>query len=254
MSNGDTVIPQITANESLAEWQGTGKAAGIEGGLSYPRSSLLGEQIVQALHGTRIPMLAKEGSQWVVTNTQGTAITGQNASSFATTTPGLVLVNNNAANGAWIYPTRLRFSVTAVGTSSANWLSRWLVDTGNRYTSGGTALTPTNVNTNVTATKTGALVYFGAITAAAANASRTVSQQLLRSVIPVANDQVIFDFGNTVVTGAGQAEDGTTVLHQVVSLPPIALPPNSSLLWYDFSGSQAAARTYDNFTLEYVER
>lgn len=256
MSNSDTTNALQTANEVLAQWGGAGKASAPEGGFAYPRSSLFGEPIVQALHGTRTPLLAREGSYWVGTNTQGTAITGQNVSAFGATTPAMVVVNNNTtASNIWLYFTRLRFSLTAVGTSSTNWQSRWLVDTGNRYSSGGSQLTPTNPNLNITASKTGALFYFGAITATAASGSvRTVSQQLLRSVIPVANDQVLFDFGNSVISSAGQAEDGTSVLHQVVPMPAIALPPQSSLLWYEFGASQAAARTFDQLSFEYVER
>lgn len=251
----DSVTLGVTQNEQLAEWQGTGRGGGVEGSAVLARSSRFGEPIMQSLYGARTPMIAAEGSTWVVTNTQSTAVTGQNASSFATTTPGLILVNNNAAgSGVNIYPTVLRFQVVAVGTSSTNWLSAWYMDTGNRYSSGGSQFTPTNPNLQVTATKTGALFYFGAITATAANNQRRIHHGMLRSVIPVANDQVTFDFGGSVLTTAGEAEDGTAVLWQVVRVPPVVLYPQQSLLWYDFAGSQGAARTYDNLHLEYIER
>jgi hypothetical protein len=253
--SSDSVAVGGFADDQLAEWLGNGKSAAIETLSQYLRLSQMGEMMVQNLHGTRVPMLSREGSSWVVTNTQGTAITGQNVSAFGATTPALVLVNNNAAgSGIYIYPKSFSFTLSAVGTSSTNWLSRWLVDTGNRYTSGGSALTPTNPNLNVTATKTGALFYFGAITAPAANASRTVNLKQLRGVIPVIQDEVTFDFGNSVVMAPGQAEDGTAVLRQVVALPPIALAPQQSLLWYEWGASQAAARTFDNLQFEYVER
>ena len=254
MSTSDTTNALLTPNENLAEWLSTGKASTGEGGFTTMRSSSFGELMVQNLHGLRTPMLAKEGSQWVCTNAQGTAILDGNASAFSATAPTLSIVNNNAVGGKTIYVTRVHVTVVAVGTSSTNWVSRWIVDTGNRFTSGGTALTPTNPNLSVTAAATGAVINFGALLATAASANvRTINNRQLRVVVPSAGDEVTFEFGNTAPTSAGMI-DVAGQFSKVVQVVGVALAPQQSLLWYQFGASQGTARSFDNIDIEYIER
>jgi hypothetical protein len=250
----DSVSTGGFANEQLAEWQTSGKGGTTEGGQAYDRSSLFGEKIVQNLHGVRTPMLAKEGSMWVATNVPGTPIVDPNASGFVATTPAMVLFNNNPTGGAWIYPVRFKHVATAAGTSSTTWDVQWIIDTGNRYTSGGTALTPVNVNPNVLSTKTGAVIHFGAVTAPAANASRIVYADRVRTVIKVIGDETIFEFGGSTPMSVGMPTDGTLQLSKVCQVPAIALPPQCSLLYYEYGASQGTAAQFDMLVLEYAER
>ena len=256
MSTSDTTNALQTGNDQLAfsAQSGGGKSSTIEGGFAYPRSSIYGEPIYQSLLGARTPAIAREGSRWVVTNTPGTPITDGNASGFVTTTPVFVLNNNNPSGGRWIYPVRFKMTATATGVSSTNIDALWYVDTGARYTSGGTALTPTNPNLNVAATLTSAKAYFGAITAPAQNAQRLIACDRLRTVIRVIGDEYLWEFGPSTQKSVGMATDGTAQVSKTVNVVPIALPPQSSLLLYVYGASQGTAGTWDMIECEYDER
>jgi hypothetical protein len=256
MSSSDTTNALLTANKQLATWLGTGRGASVEGGLVYPRSNLYGEEYAVDMFGVRVPALADEGSYWVAHNVPGTPIIDTAAlTAFAATTPTMVLVNNNpAGSGINIYPTRIKVQVAAAGTSGTNWLNQWIVDTGNRYTSGGTQLTAANPNLSVLATKTGALVYFGAITAPAANAPRIIAASEMRTVIKVIGDEYTFEFGGSAPSSVGMPTDGTLQLHRTMQLPPVVLAPQQSLLWYEYAASQGTAASFDYIQAEWVER
>lgn len=243
------------ANKFLAAWLNLGRGLVAEGASVLARASQYGEQFVQNLHGTRIPALVDEGSYWTAHNVPGTPIIDKAASTaFVATTPALVLFNSNPVGGKSIYPTRFALQVSAAGASGTNWLSQWLVDTGNRYTSGGTALTIANPNQNVGNTATAAVVNFGAITAPAANASRIIAAHEMRTVIKVVGDQYVFEFGNSVGNSVGMPLDGTLQLSRTVQLPPVVLHPQESLLWYEYGASQGTAASFDYLDLEWVER
>ncbi len=256
MSTSDTVNQLLTTNRQLASYFTTGRSASAETGLVTPRGNPYGEQVVQTAFGSKVPGLADEGSYWVATNTPQTAIADAAAlTAFAATTPTMVLFNaNSVASNKWIYPVRFRLSVAAAGTNGTNWLMQWLVDSGNRVSSGGTALTKANVNMSVTATS-GLTATFGAITATAATASRIISASLGRTVIKVIGDEYVFEFGSTAPAPAtGMPSEGTLQLQKLFQLPPVAIPPQTSLLWYEYAASQSVAATFDNIVLEYIER
>jgi hypothetical protein len=256
MSTSDTVNALLTGNDQLAQaaQAGGGKAPTNEGGLTYPRSSQFGEPIMQSLYGARTPMVAREGTRFIVTNVPGTPIADGNASGFVTTTPALILVNNNPTGGKWIYPVRFKMTATATGVSSTNIDAQWYVDTGNRYTSGGTTLTPVNPNLNVSSTLTGAKAFFGALTAAAANAQRLIAADRLRTVIRVIGDEYLWEFGPSTQKSVGMATDGTAQVSKTVNVVPVPLPPQSSLLLYVYGASQGTAGAWDMLELEYDER
>lgn len=255
MSNLDQTVPLLTASKALAAWLTTGKAPVAEGSLAYPRGSLYAEQYVQSIMGIRVPALVDEGSYWVSRNVPGTPILDTAAlTAFVATTPTMVLVNNNPVGGKSIYPTRFKCQVAAAGTSGTNWLNQWIVDTGNRYTSGGTQLTTVNPNLSVLNAATGALAYFGALLAPAANASRIISASEMRTVIKVIGDEYTFEFGGSAPSSVGMPTDGTLQLHRTMQLPPVVLHPQESLLWYEYAASQGTAAQFDYIVLEYIER
>jgi hypothetical protein len=256
MSTSDTTNALLTQNEQLALYQGTGRGAGIEGYTVYPRSTAYGEFKVESVFGTRTQALAHEGSLWIGTNTPGTPILDTAAlTAYSATTPTMVLFNNNTvASGINIIPLRFKVQATAAGTNGTNWLGQWILDTGKRYTSGGTALTLTSPNTNVATSKTGVQAWFGAITAPAANASRIVHSAGYRTVIKVIGDVTAFEFGGTVGHAVGMPMEGTLQLSQVVNVPAIIIPPQCSLLWHEYAASQSVSASFDYIQLEYAER
>jgi hypothetical protein len=256
MSTSDTTNSLLTANRQLASYFTQGRSASAENGLVFPRGNAYGEQVVQLAYGSKLTGLADEGSLFVATNTPQTAIADTAAlTAFAATTPTMIVFNSNSvASNKFIYPQRFRMSVAAAGTNGTNWLTQWLVDTGNRLTSGGTTLTGKSVNPNVT-TSSGATITFGAITATAATASKIVSASLGRTVIKVVGDEYTWEFGSSAPASAtGMPSDGTLQLQKLFQLPAIAIPPQCSLLFYEYAASQSVAATFDNIVLEYIER
>lgn len=255
MSASDTINALLTANKQLANYLTIGRSATTEGAVEFPRGSTYGEQYMQNVMGVRTPALVDEGSYWVQTNVPGTPIIDTAAlTAFAATTPTLVLFNSNPTGGKSIYPTRFKCQVAAAGTSGTNWLNQWIVDTGNRYTSGGTLLTVANPNLGVLTTASGGVAHFGAITAPAANGSRIVAASEMRTVLKVIGDEYTFEFGGSAPSSVGMPTDGTLQLHRTMQLPPIVLAPQQSLLWYEYAASQGTAASFDYIQLEYIER
>ena len=218
------------------------------------RLASTGEQIIATLFGAKEWTAADEGSFYTAVNpTAGTGIVDTAAlTGFVTTTPTMVVVNNNAVGGKSIYLNHLRLNVTAAGSSGTNWAWAMYVDTGNRYSSGGSQITPVNVNLNY-ASATGALVYFGAITATAANAQRKIAASPGRTVIKVAGDEYVFRFGETSPMVPGMVMEGTAQLTRPFNCPPAVIPPQCSFCFYEWAGSQSGAAGFE-FFLSYVER
>lgn len=254
--SADSILAGGFTNEQLAQWLTSGRSLSVENSPGYDRQSGYGEKVVQNLFGVRTPLLAREGSTWIATNAQGTAIADNNQAAFSATAGATMCIfnNNSLASGKYIYPVRLKAVVVAVGTSSTNVIARAVLDSGNRFTSGGTPLVPTNPNLNVLAAATGAVINFGALTTTAATASaRTLHNAQVRVVIPSAGDEYTFEFGNSAPRSIGMIDVAGqfSKTEQVCAIP---IPPQCSLLLHTFSGSQAAARSYDNIVFEYNER
>jgi len=255
MSTSDTTNALLTANKALAAYLTTGRGAVVEGSLTYPRGSIYGEQLVQNIHGVRTPALVDEGSYWVQTNVPGTPVVDTAAlTAFVATTPTMVLFNSNPVGGKSIYPTRFKCQVAAAGTNGTNWLNQWVIDTGNRWTSGGTLLTAANPNLGVLTTVTGGVTHFGAVTAPAANGSRIIAASEMRTVIKVIGDEYTFEFGGSAPSSVGMPTDGTLQLHRTMQLPPLVIAPQQSLCWYEYAAAQSVAASFDYIQLEYVER
>jgi hypothetical protein len=223
------------------------------------RSSRYGEPIAQLIGGSRIHALADEGSYFVATNpTPGTAIAGTTTPTAFSETVGLLSVfNGNTASGnsaKQIYLDFILLQVVAVGTSSTNYNLTGKVDAGpNRWSSGGSAITPVSPNMNSSA-KSGAVINFGALVLASATTSaRLVHNHLVRSVIPVANDYVLLTFGTSVPQGPGMPTDGTLQCFSQLTCPPVVIGAQQNYYLNEWAASQSAARTYQ-FTVGYWER
>jgi len=184
--------------------------------------------------------LADEGSYYTTNNAQ-TGIASAYNTAFTATAPFLLVYNGNTA-GQRVYLDYLALVAIAAGacTTTAGYIAGALVvDTGNRYSSGGTNLTANIVNPNYAATTTtpaGVSVYAGAITATAASAARTIvgvrnlRPNVSTTVINVVGDMNLINFGS--VEGA----TGTIVIANAnimpQAFPPVVVPPQSSALFY----------------------
>lgn len=209
--------------------------------------------------------IVDEGTYFVATNpTVGTGIAtttsvvddGNSGSTSAQTRPLMIIQNQYAPgdpNAKNIYPLNLNLQVTGAPTSATYWQCAMHLDVAgsNRYTSGGSVITPVNVN-GAASGASRAAIYFGAITAAAATASaKLVFNHMVNPTIPVVKDTMIIAFGSTT---DGNYANVTSVNKTVaLSAPPIVIGPGQFLVIEMWGASNAAAPAFE-FQLDYVER
>lgn len=198
-------------------------------------------------------VLADEGSYFVANNAQTAAAT-QSGIGFSATTPAFTVFNGNPPGGKNVYLDYVNLTAATAGSLSAT-LSysamSAVIDIGNRYSSGGTQLTPKspNMNSNVAS---GATIFFGAITATAASASaRTiVGERIARppvsTTVPnVVGDQYEWNFGGVEgLPGSSITVANASIVPQ--ALPPLMVGPQQSILLYLYlvGGSAATAPTW----------
>jgi hypothetical protein len=195
-------------------------------------------------------LLADEGSYYVAANGQ-TAITGQTTTAFTATSPSLLISNTDSATNPlakriYLDYIHLLNGGTAYSNATSNTGIFWhlLLDTGNRYTSGGTALTIASPNMDLSQKSSVALVNAGAITASAAtNAVRTiVGQRFMRApvsgtALTLANlDEFHFNFGGVESHVGNFLQASATLEANMVNKafagPAVIIGPGQSLLFY----------------------
>lgn len=192
--------------------------------------------------------LADEGSYFVTTNpTPGTGIvfTAAAQTAFSDTTPSLVVKNNDAAsntNYKRLHLDYIKLLVTAAGTAGVALHVAMKVDNVNRYTSGGSSLSPVSPNSDWASALSVAQIWCGAITAPAAGPSaRLIGRGCLRGAIPVVNDQYILNFGAVETAVSASALGGTGIVAQVFSFPPVVLGPQHFFVLSPWLPSQSGA-------------
>lgn len=217
--------------------------------------------IVSPLSGNRDTEQSDLGFYFTArTPTPGTGIIGPTAATFVETTPILVLYNAGPFN---IYPMSLRTHLTVVGvyTNMVNDYWTFTTDVGNRYTSGGTGLTIQNENAN-NQVSSGAFVFVGAITASAATGKRRIVGHATAKAddeadggTEVVHDTNIFSWGDPFAASSfgTRANGAGTPCYTSISLPPIVIAPNSSLVIVKWSSSQTTGSTME-YQLSWVEK
>jgi hypothetical protein len=185
-------------------------------------------------------LLADEGSYFTVNNGQAGIATAAAPTAFSATNPFLLIYNRDTApNGRRIYLDFALLLATAAGTAGTSVQCAVTSDAGNRFVSGGSALTPAIVNGNQDAGATSvAQIFAGNITAAA----RTISgNRLLKGAIPVAGDQYVLNFGGV---DAPHFLASATVTFSVNNLVPLIIGPNQSALIHLWLPAQTAAASF----------
>jgi len=215
-----------------------------------------GEQLVQVLSKPAYRH-ADEGRYFMATNpTPGTGIAGIAATGAFADAESLLFVRNfaTAAEGTRIYLDYLRLTVTAAGANGSDVRYVSKLDTGaTRIGSGGSAITPVNVNMQSTET-TKATVQFGAVaSAAASSAARLISNGLVRNVIAVVGDVYTFDFGGQPALPAAHAVAGAAVANILIKHPPVVLGPTDQFVFSIHQTAQTAASSFE-LELGYWER
>lgn len=191
--------------------------------------------------------LSDEGSYFSVNNAQTGIATAAAPTAFSATNPFLLLYNTSAPSDDFairVYPDALMLLATAAGTAGASVQFAITLDRGNRYTSGGTDLTPNIRGVAQTASRTSVLrAYAGNITASAAtsNARTIVGNRYMKGAIPVAGDQYSVRFGNTDTPDMLSI---STILFSQNNVQPIILGADESMLVHLWLPSQSAASSY----------
>lgn len=206
------------------------------------RFNKMGEAVVQAFSPNNA---AEEGSRFVTTNpTLGTPIaTTTSITAFTVASPVMVLQNRNGIGGANITLDYLRLLLSQVPTSATAWNWAAVLDTVNRWTSGGSQLTPANVNTGGAAS--GLAVFFGALVAPAAGVSaRTVHRSAGRSAVPVTQDEWLFKFGSQNHEGPSTL-GGAVALRIPIPCGPVVLRPGDNWVLYGWGAANAAAPSWE---------
>lgn len=179
---------------------------------------------------------------WRVTNpTPGTGIIQNVDTAFASTKPLLLVFNGAAVGGPSVFLDYIKLINAATGTSSTSAQLAAILDTADRYSSGGTKLadplgggTPGAVKVNSALSDTpNVRIHFGAVVAVAAVAARQVSRDMVKTQAApcwTLGDEVYmkfdtFDFSPALTSGAGTAIFG-------VPSGPVVIAPQHSFLLY----------------------
>lgn len=202
--------------------------------------------------------LADEGSYFVASNpTPGTGIAGIAAADGFNAAETLFLLYNTAttSESTRLYLDFLELSCTVVDTNGTDIRYDMHIDSTDRYTSGGSAITPVCPNMDSSASAKGRLKFGALVSAAASSGVRYLGGRLLSSTDLVANDCFRFDFGGA--GGAGQglnySEEATLGRIFQVASPPVVLGPGASFLFSINCSSQSGAATW-SFNAGWWER
>jgi hypothetical protein len=223
------------------------------------RPSIVGDGVEKTVRSTRYGdvlvapllqknhMLADEGSYFVTTNpTPATAIAFAVSAAVSETAGYYLFIRNGWSIGASdaknLYLDYLRLITSVAPASGTAGHFFFKADLASKYTSGGSTLVPVNPNLNSGAAS-GAIVYAGALTTAAASSSaKLLARGIFRGAIPVVNDETVFHFGSSEPAGA-IITGGTSVQRMSIPVPPIVIAPGYGVglqLWFPSNASTAA--------------
>ena len=186
--------------------------------------------------------LADEGSYFsFITPTPGTGIVDGVVTTFVETTPNILIYNGS--NNKRLVMDFIRLTVTVAPAGGTRVRFTTTIDDGNRYTSGGTALTINNTNMDSTVSSSGVSAYKGAITATAASGSRrVVADTMFRwGTIGIVGDVYELVFGEPNVATITPV---ATVATFSKGLPPVVIGPGDSLVIVQWEASQSTAPTH----------
>lgn len=166
----------------------------------------------------------------------GVALNAAGQTTFVATAPSILI----SAGAKAVTLDRLAMQVTGAGAGVASLQCAVVVDTANRFTSGGTTIAAKATTTLAASACTVRVAGTTAIVAAAAGAgSLLVGRTNIRSGTPVIGEVYSVEFG-----GASGA-DGVFGTRFTIKLPPVRIPANGSALVYLWGPGQTTAPTYE---------
>lgn len=185
------------------------------------------------------------GGYFVATNlTPGTAFAAGVSATWSATAAFFIYKNPNPANSLRQYLDYLKIIPTVAPASGTAAYFAIVIDTVNRYTSGGTLIggpgsTQATYNVNGDSGVSSTCGLYAAsggtvITAPAAGTSaRTVSRGVLRSVIPAIGDELVLSFGSGMADAGSSS--GTAAGRTATNAPPIIVGPGEQAvvhIWF----------------------
>ena len=182
--------------------------------------------------------LSDEGTYFIATNpTPGTPVAFVVNAAVSETAGYFLNIKNNdpvgGVNAKRMYLDYIRLICGVVPASATSGHCFIKLDNINRYSSGGSIITPVNPNMDSNIASI-AQVYAGALTTVAPSPSaRSVARGVLRASIPVVNDEWILNFGS--VETASSMLIGGGVARFVVPLPPVIIGAQQTMglqLWF----------------------
>jgi len=209
-----------------------------------------GDVVTQALIGGKLTTLAQEGSYFVATNpTVATGIAGIAAADGYNAAETLFLLYNQSteAEAVQVSLDFLELQCTVVDTAGTDIRFDHHIDNIDRFTSGGTNITPVNPNMDSTASAKGRLRFGAVVSTSASSSVRYLGGRQLSSTDLVANDLMLFTYGGTnsfSTQGANLTEEATLARLWQVACPPVVLGPGDSYLFTINCASQTGAATW----------
>ena len=217
------------------------------------RTGAYGEAYVQAVAPPRFS-LADEGSYFSAQNaTFGTALTAHAAPAIADTdTKPFIHMFNAGPTSVWLDYIWLQGTIANASATAVGWAAYVDAKGSTARSSGGTAITPVNVNAG-SSNATAVTMYAGAVVAAPTS-SRRVMQRTIRPYIGVALDQYTFSFGNGVnsLNTAILLASGVANIHTAAG--PLMIPSGGNLMFCQISPSGAATAATFEFEVGWSER
>jgi hypothetical protein len=205
------------------------------------RGELFTKQLDARAHG-------EQGTYFTITNpTPGTGVAGIAATGAFSDAESLLFMRLSDASEKRLTLRYLLLELTAAGANGTDVAFVVKTDSGtSRYTSGGSSITPVNVNQRSSIATDVAQCYFGAlVTAAATSAARLVARGKLRTVIGVVGDKYLLTFGDEPKLPAGMIMEGTAQASIHVSCPPIVIGAGDSIVLSVFQTAQTAASSFE---------
>lgn len=143
-----------------------------------------------------------------------------------------------------VYLDYVRLIATAAGTAGTAIRFAVRNDATKAAPTGGSTLTSVNAFRG-SAVASSALVYAGALAAAADGSPLLVCSGLVRPVIPVVGDSYYFAFGGNSAPPNSLAPAGTAIAERYFALPPVAVKPSNVFQFHIWLPSQSAASSYE---------
>lgn len=239
---------------------GRAQPSAVTDGVYAPtRVTRRGDQVVVGLTGAKMHGLADEGAYFVATNpTVATGIAGIAAADGYSAIETLFLLHNTStdAEGVRLYLDSLELQCTVVDTNGTDLRFDHHIDNTDRFSSGGSNITPINPNMDSTAAPKGRLRFGAVVSTTASSSVRYLGGRQLASTDLVANDLMLFTYGGSNAfsnQNSNLTEEATLARFWHVACPPVVLGPGDSYLFTLNSASQSGAATF-TFNASWWER